>query len=233
MEPTPLESGKPQHPGRIRATDYVKRLKDAQDYAQAAMASAQQRNEENANRLRRQPERFQVGDKVWLDLRNIKTPQLSKKLAWQHAKYEVIAVPDALTVELNVPGNVHKRFHVELVKRAGSDPFPSQDRDDAQNIPITDELGEPEYEIESILRARTIRRGRGSFRQALVKWIGWVDPTWEPVEYVKDTMALEKFEASYGPIESNDGPPALSIGTFVGPAEQHTVNKRRSRRGKT
>lgn len=86
-----------------------------------------------------------MGDKVWLSLRNIKTPQLSKKLAWQHAKYEVIAVPDALTVELNVPTNIHNRFHVELVKRAGVDPFPSQVRDDAQNPPIVDDLEEPEF----------------------------------------------------------------------------------------
>ena len=78
---------------------------------------------------------------MWLDLRNVKTPQLSKKLAWLHAKYEVTAVPDALTVELNVPGNIHKHFHVELIKRAGDDPFPSQIRDDPQNPPVIDELG--------------------------------------------------------------------------------------------
>ena len=127
------------------------------------MASAQQRYEANGNVICRQHEKFRVGDKVWLNLRHIKTPQLSKKLAWQHAKYEVTAVPDALTVELNVPGNIHKRFHVELIKRAGSDPFPSQFRDDAQNPPIIDELEEPEFEVESILRARTIRRGRGKY----------------------------------------------------------------------
>ena len=74
----------------------------------------------------------------------MKTPKLSKKLAWLHAKYEVTAVPDALTVELNVPGNIHKHFHIELVKRARTDPFPSQIRDDAQNPPVIDELGVPE-----------------------------------------------------------------------------------------
>ena len=163
MEPTPSSMDNSRHPGCLRAQTLVQRLKDAQDFAQAAMASAQQRSEQNANKLRRQPERFHVGDKVWLNLQNIKTPQLSKKLAWQHAKYKVTAVPDPLTVELNVPGNIHKRFHVELVKRAGTDPYPSQSRDDAQNPPIIDELGIAEYEVESILRARTIRRGRGNF----------------------------------------------------------------------
>ncbi|KAI0992810.1 hypothetical protein K3495_g15374 [Podosphaera aphanis] len=232
MEPTPPIRGDSRHPGNLSAINYVQRLKDAQDLAQASMASAQQRYEQSTNRLRRQPERFKVGDKVWLNLQHVKTPQLSKKLAWQHAKYEVTAVPDALTVELNVPGNVHKRFHVELIKRAGTDPLPSQTRDDAQNPPIVDDLDESEYEIESILRARTIRRGRGSYRQALVKWTGWIDPTWEPVEYVKETEALDKFEAMYGPIATHDGPPQIDAGTFIGPAEEHTAEARRSKRNR-
>lgn len=231
MEPVPEVNSSSRHPGKLSATAYLQRLRDAQDFAQAAMASIQQRNEANANRTRRQPERFRVGDKVWLNLQNIKTPQLSKKLAWQHAKYEVTAVPDALTVELNVPGNIHKRFHVELLKRAGDDPFPSQCRDDAQNPPLLDDLEEPEYEIESIKRARTVRRGRGSYRQALVKWVGWVDPTWEPIEYIKDTAALQNFEEIYGPIESSDGS-NTSSGTHVGPAERHIREKRNRRKSK-
>ena len=230
MEPTSnLEKGL-RHPGRLSANEYVKRLKDAQDFAQAAMASAQQRSENYANQHRRQPERFQVGDKVWLDLRHIRTPQLSKKLAWQHAKYEVTAVPDALTVELNTPGKIHNRFHVELIKRAGDDPYPSQIRDDNQNPPLIDDLEGPEYEVESILRARTIRRGRGHFRQALVKWVGWVDPTWEPIEYIKDTDALNKFEAKYGSILEHDGLHETTAGNFVGPPEHHVMATRRSKR---
>ncbi|KAI0991972.1 hypothetical protein K3495_g16214, partial [Podosphaera aphanis] len=219
-----------RHPGTKSAEKLVSRLKEAQEFAQAAMASAQQRYEDNANRSRRQPEAYRVGDKVWLNLRNVSTPQLSKKLAWLHAKYEVTAVPNPLTVELNVPGNVHKRFHVELVKRAGNDPFPSQKRDDAQNMAIADDLNEPEFEIESILRARTIRRGRGHYRQALVKWTGWVEPSWEPVEYINDTKALDDFEEKYGPISVNDGPNAELVGTFVGPPEAHTKAKRQQRR---
>ncbi|KHJ36219.1 hypothetical protein EV44_g3283 [Erysiphe necator] len=140
IEPTPQDKTSSRHPGRLVATKYVQKLKNAIDFAQAAMASAQQRNEANGNLLRRQPEKLKVGDKVWLNLRHIQTPQLSKKLAWQHAKYEVTAVPDPLTVELNVPGNIHKRFHVGPIKRAGTDPFPSQKRDDARNPPIIDDL---------------------------------------------------------------------------------------------
>ncbi|KAI0991322.1 hypothetical protein K3495_g16865 [Podosphaera aphanis] len=81
MEPMSHDKNRPQHPGTVAGEKYVQRLRDAQEFAQAAMASAQQRNESNGNQSRRQPERFRVGDKVWLDLRHVKTPQLSKKLA--------------------------------------------------------------------------------------------------------------------------------------------------------
>lgn len=128
-----------------------------------------------------------------------------------------------------MPGNIHKRFHVELIKRAGIDPFPSQVRDDAQNPPIVDELGNEEFVVESILRARTVRRGRGVFRQALVKWASEVDPTWEPIEFIEDTEALDKFEELYGSIENNDGPLEEIVGRFVGPAEKNTMQKRRQR----
>ena len=64
-----------------RAEDFIKRLVDAQEYAQAAMATVQQRMESSAN-LKRQPqERFQIGDIVWLNLKNVPTPQISKKLS--------------------------------------------------------------------------------------------------------------------------------------------------------
>lgn len=72
-EPTPKAKSS-RLPGQINAQNYIQRMRDAQEFAQAAMATAQQRSEENANRLRRQPERFKVGDKVWLNLQHVKTP---------------------------------------------------------------------------------------------------------------------------------------------------------------
>lgn len=95
IEPNPLNQPISRHPGAIEGKKHVERLRNAQDFAQAEMASAQQRNETNANLTRRQPDRFEVSDKVLLNLKNVKTTQPSKKLAWQHAKYTITAVPDA------------------------------------------------------------------------------------------------------------------------------------------
>ena len=50
MEPTSSPVKSSTHPGKLSAERYLKRLKDAQAFAQAAMAAAEQRNESNANR---------------------------------------------------------------------------------------------------------------------------------------------------------------------------------------
>ncbi|KAM4062482.1 hypothetical protein HRG_011223 [Hirsutella rhossiliensis] len=54
--------------------------------------------------------------------------------------------------------------------------------------------------------ARWKKRGRGEFRQALVRWTGYAEPTWEPLEWLQGTIAMKAFEDKYGPIKTNDGP---------------------------
>ncbi|KAI0995999.1 hypothetical protein K3495_g12181, partial [Podosphaera aphanis] len=106
-----------------RATRFVKRLREAEELAQAAMSSSQHRMEEYANQKKKESEIFKVGDQVWLNLRNIQTPQLSKKLSWITAKYKVTKVIDSHCVELNSPSGIWPRFHVDLLKRAAADPL--------------------------------------------------------------------------------------------------------------
>ena len=91
---------------------------------------------------------------------------------------------------------------------------------------MIDDLEEPEYEVESILRARAILLGRGNYRQALVKRLSEANPTWEPVEFIEETKAPDDFEAKYGPITTNNGPPEDSVAAFV---ELGTFHKRRNR----
>lgn len=74
MKPTPTDKNKSCHPGKLAALKYVQRLKETTDFAQAAKASAQQRDVSSGNMLRRQPERFKVGNKVCLNLRHIQIP---------------------------------------------------------------------------------------------------------------------------------------------------------------
>lgn len=101
-----------------RARDFVKRLQDAQELAQTAMASSQHAMEKHTNRNRKEAETLKKVDKVWLNLKNVQTPQLSKKLSWINGKYQVTKITDSHCVELNTPSEIWPRFHVDLLKRA-------------------------------------------------------------------------------------------------------------------
>lgn len=182
---------------------FVDRLKEATDWAQSAIAMAQDRQQEQANRSRQPAPVYKVHDRVWLNLRNVRTQRPSKKLDWLHAKYEVLEVPTPHTVRLNVPTGIHSVFHVELVRPAATDPLPSQVMDDSEPPPVVVD-GEREFEIEAILNVRRRRRGRRSRMEALVKWTGYPEPSWEPLSELQDVSALDDYERKHGPVREDD-----------------------------
>ncbi|KAL5594278.1 uncharacterized protein BROUX77_007625 [Berkeleyomyces rouxiae] len=200
--------------GVLEATDaekFVQKLREGWELAQAAMATRQQEMEDQANRSRGAQERFEVGDLVWLKLKNISTPQLLKKLAWANAKYRVTKVVSPHVVELDVPTNIHPRFHVDLLKRAPNNPLPSQETDDAQPPHIEEnDYGEPEFLVEQILRSRRRRIGRGFRRELLVKWVGYAEPDWRPRADFEETEALDTFEAKFGDDDDVGEPEAVN-----------------------
>ncbi len=55
--------------------------------------------------------------------------------------------------------------------------------------PVAQSDAAPEYVVERILLSRT---GEGG-EEFLVKWLGYDDPTWEPLDNVKDSEALTRF----------------------------------------
>ena len=88
---------------------------------------------------------------------------------------------------------------MSLVKKAAEDPLPSQLTIDNESGMIFDTPEDPssvainsdgEYTIERILRHK--RQGRGW--RLLVKWLGWLEPTWEPLQQVQKTTTLDAYE---------------------------------------
>ena len=181
----------------------VSKMRDALAWAQSSMAAAQSLQEEYANRHRQAAPVYNVGDKVWLDLRFIKTDRPSKKLDIRHRKFKVLERIGSHAYRLDTPPGIHNVFHTWLLRPAADDPFPSQVQIDWQPPAIISDDGEEMFEVEAILDDREVKRGRGRRRELLVKWTGYAEPTWEPADAMEEVVALDEFERLRGLREGN------------------------------
>lgn len=81
---------------------------------------------------------LKVGDKVWLNLKNVITPKLKKKLSWKNAKYKITKVISPDVYQLDVPSGIYSKFFVGLLRRDPDDPLPSQKAEADQQPPLFD-----------------------------------------------------------------------------------------------
>ncbi|KAF9881405.1 hypothetical protein CkaCkLH20_01555 [Colletotrichum karsti] len=129
--------------------------------AENEMLVARTRYEEQANKTRRPARRYQVGQKVWLDARNIKTLRPTRKLDWKNCgpfTIEKIINPWAYRLSLPESIRIHPVFHVSLLSPAADDPLPAQRN---KPLPPVEVNGLEEWEVEDILDSRWDRCGCG------------------------------------------------------------------------
>jgi hypothetical protein len=70
---------------------------------------------------------------------------------------------------------------------------------------------EDEYEVERIMKSKTIRQGRGHAKKYLVKWAGYARPTWEPAAALENTTALSEYEErSHEMLDSDEHTTAMT-----------------------
>ena len=194
----PEEQGSSLSPAE-QGRQLVERWRNSIDMVKAAMAVAQEAQERHSNTRRLVGDEFRPEDCVWLKLKHVKTMRSIKKLDWIALSYRVLACIGTHAVQLDTPLRIHLVFHVSLVKKAAEDPLPFQLTIDNEPGMIFDTLEDPssvainsdgEYTIKRILRHR--RQGRGW--RLLVKWLGWPEPTWEPLQQLQETTALDAYE---------------------------------------
>ena len=123
--------------------------------------------------------RFEAGDRVWLEGKNLKLPYQNLKLAPKRYRlFKITRVISPVAYQLDLPPSwtIHDVFHAGLLspyhktKQYGAN-FPRPPPD------VID--GEEEYEVEAIRNHR--RFGRRQTLQYLIKWKGYpeADNTWE------------------------------------------------------
>ena len=143
--------------------------KNAREEAQKLMIKAQKKWAKG-----KVPEqRYQAGDQVWLEGRNLRIDRPSAKLApKRHGPFKIKRVLSPITYQLELPPQwkIHDVFHADLLT-----PYRETELHGPNFTKPPPDLidGEEEYEIEEILQSR--RHGRGRKVQYLIKWKGYPD----------------------------------------------------------
>jgi hypothetical protein len=137
---------------------------------------------------------FKIGDKVWLEGRNLRTEQPTAKLApKRHGPFPIKKVLSPITYQLTLPPTwkIHDVFHVDLLTPYIETDFHGPNYTRPPPDLINDE---EEYEVEQVLSSR--RHGRGRKVQYLVKWKGYPDSDNEWVNWddMNADEALEDFK---------------------------------------
>ncbi|QRV83751.1 Retrotransposable element Tf2 protein [Ceratobasidium sp. AG-Ba] len=167
-------------------------LKLRMEELQASVTLANEKIKHYYDLKHRLPEDIKVGDKVWLDARNIKTEgPVAKLSAKRIGPYRVLKKEGTHAFKLELPHTlkVHPVFHTSLISLKKEDPF---GREPPQPPAEVTPDGEEEYEVEKILDSRK----RRNQVQYLVHWKGYgpESNTWEPLEHLDTAMgAVRKF----------------------------------------
>ena len=137
---------------------------------------------------------FKIGEKVWLEGRNLKSDRPSIKLAAKrYGPFKITKVLSPITYQLQLPlsWKIHDVFHVDLLT-----PYKETTIHGPNFIEPPPDLidGEEEYEVEAILDSR--RSGRGHKLQYLIKWKGYSDTEnqWVDAKDIHADQLLAQFK---------------------------------------
>ncbi|THH01893.1 hypothetical protein EW145_g6834 [Phellinidium pouzarii] len=171
----------------LTAEDFAKHVKDIHALAQANLTKMAADMKWFYDWHAGQQIEFEPGAKVFLDGHHIQTDCPSAKMEdkW-FGPYEVVERVGAGAYHLKLPSTwkkVHPVFNVVLLKPANEPAFESQ-RAPLPPPPVVLD-NEEEYEVDEILDSH-IHRGK---LQYLVKWTGYMDPTWQPERDVTKNAA--------------------------------------------
>jgi hypothetical protein len=159
------------------------------ELAKVNLEKAHKKYKDFADKSRREV-KFQMGDKVWLNIKNFWLPEgLSHKFMGPYAgPFKVLEKKLSDTYKLELPENlrVHPTFHVSLLKPVSRD---------ASRPPADLVHNEPEFEVEAVLKSKQLK---GREWEYLVKWKGYhpIEASWvneSDMEHAQE--AIEEFHA--------------------------------------
>lgn len=166
-----------------RASDFVQVRRKAQEDARKSLDIAVTRYKHFADQHRIPAPQFQLGQRVWLDCRNIRTTRPSDKLSEkQLGPFTISKVISDTAYKLDLPdhlASIHPVFHVSLLTPASDQPVPGQVQEPPPAVQVE---GQELWTVAEVQDSR-IRHRRLEY---LVLWDGFDQEgdrsTWEPME---------------------------------------------------
>lgn len=168
--------------------DRIKVLQDLYGKMKDNIKSALDRHAHHFdNKVMPQPN-FQIGDKVWLDARNLRTARPSHKLDYKRVgPFPILEKINSRAYRLKIPKTmkIHPVFHVDLLEKYRPDPIPGRT---PRPLPPVIVKGEREFIVESILDSR-VSKGQ---LQYFIHWRNYPisERSWEPAENAENAPDL-------------------------------------------
>jgi transposase InsO family protein len=157
-----------------------------------------------------------VGDRVWLEARNLNTTHPTAKLApRRHGPFLVTSVISRTSYRLKLPAQwkVHNVFHASLLT-----PYKETALNGGKYQEPPPDLinGQPEWEVDQILGARK----RRNQLQYLVRWKGFADAhdSWEPLTHISADHLIAQFYKTH--------PKAIRSTTYKNPTTNPVTIRR-------
>jgi transposase InsO family protein len=184
--------------------DYLEQILEQINYAVAVTKdnrlAAQTNQTRYANRRRREEPRYNVGDKVMLDSRNIRRRLKNKgRSAKFYPRYlgpfEIAeARPETSNYKLDLPNDyrIHPVFHAKLLKpyiANNEEQFPL--REPPRPPPLVPD--DNQYEVDKVLDHKQERRGRRTVDKYKVRWTGYGEESdsWVPEEDIDPKLVRD------------------------------------------
>ena len=190
---TPKSANPRETLNRSEAKAVADRMHNAWVRAKENMTKAQGEMSKHANRRRRAID-WDVGDRVYLSAKNLKSSRPSRKLGQQWVgPYTVLErVGHAFRLELPPGSQIHDVFSPDVLIKAPNNPLPGQEQPEPSGEVVD---GVEEWEVEKILAVR-LRRKQLQYQ---VSWVGFdPDPEWYPAaNFQNSPHKLREFHAEY------------------------------------